>query len=398
MAIFPDVDRLRDQVQAVIASNEYNVEDNYRTRGLCQKIARSHIMKNATCFMIIFNAIWIGIDTDWNHAPSLYYAAPMFQVVENLFCAFFTFEIVVRLLAFKRRRIAFRDGWFVFDFVLVMLMAWETWVMTALIALGILTSGLQNTQGSMVFRILRLLRLSRVLRIGRLLQKMPEFIFLVKSLYIAMRTVVSTLVFLLIIIYVFSIIFVQSLHGTPAGTDCFQNLPQAMDCLFVYTALSDPAEILKQISPREHLLYYLLALFYFVIGSLTLMNLLIGSLCEVVSVVSSERTESNKVDACKRKLTNLLRNLDETHDMRVSRYEFMNLLVHPEMVKVLLKLEVDVDAFLHDADVVWQDEVCDIETCLDILMQFRSSSGATVKDIIRLRRELLKSEGLCRRL
>merc|ERR1719343_540451 len=107
---------------------------------------------------------------------------------------------------------------------------------------------------------------------------------------------------------------------------------------------------------------YASMLLYFVVGSLTLMNMLIGALCEVVSVVAREQSEITKVDACKEKLTSLLHEMDDNHDMKISKDEFMSIMVNPEMVKMLVELEVDVEAFIHYADVVCEQDVCDIET------------------------------------
>merc|ERR1719215_2213257 len=126
---------------------------------------------------------------------------------------------------------------------------------------------------------------------------------------IGMRSVFSTLILMVAIIYVFSIILVQLLVETPAAPGCFENVPQAVNCLFLNSALSDQSAVLDKVLDQD-LLTYLLALFYFIIGCLTLMNMLIGALCEVVSVAAREQSEALKVDACKEKLTVLLQEMD----------------------------------------------------------------------------------------
>jgi len=387
LGLFPDVDRLKEQAKDALAPSEYNVEDEYHTEGVFQEIARSKGLKNATCAMIVLNAIWIGVDTDWNHAPALYYAAPVFQIMENVFCSFFTFEIVVRFCAFKIKRRAFADAWFLFDGTLVSLMVWETWVVTSMLAMGMSDSGVTGDTGAAsVFRLLRLLRLSRVLRIGRLLKEMPEFMMLAKGMVIGLRSVFSTLVLMVAIIYVFAIIFVQLLSDTPAAPGCFENVPLAINCLFLNSALSDQSSVLDKVL-AEDLFTYLIALFYFIIGCLTLMNMLIGALCEVVSVVAREQSEASKVEACKEKLMVLLGEMDEDSDMMISKEEFMKIMVNPDMMKMLVELEVDVEAFFQHADVVVEGD-CDVSSFVDIVMQFRSSNSATVKDLVSIKKDL----------
>ena len=76
--------------------------------------------------LILVNVIWIAIEVDHNKADILCQAAPVFQIVDNLFCFCFSFEIAVRLLAFNRKSNAFRDMWFVFDAFLVSLMPYRS--------------------------------------------------------------------------------------------------------------------------------------------------------------------------------------------------------------------------------------------------------------------------------
>ena len=44
-------------------------------------------------------------------------------MVENLFCVYFTVELAIRFAAFRYKRNCMKDSWFVFDSVLVALMA-----------------------------------------------------------------------------------------------------------------------------------------------------------------------------------------------------------------------------------------------------------------------------------
>merc|ERR1719284_549132 len=84
--------------------------------------------------MITINALWIGIDTEFNDASNLTEAEWYFQVGEYMFTAFFLTEWLARFGAFRRKRDGLKDTWFCFDSFLVALMMLETFVMPYAIA------------------------------------------------------------------------------------------------------------------------------------------------------------------------------------------------------------------------------------------------------------------------
>lgn len=89
-----------------LGETHYHVENYYYTKGCAQFLARSEAFSNLTLAIIAINAVYIGVDADWNPADSLYAAHPVFIVLDNLFCAFFSFELAVRFMAFQKKKIA----------------------------------------------------------------------------------------------------------------------------------------------------------------------------------------------------------------------------------------------------------------------------------------------------
>ena len=61
--------------------------------------------------VIFLNAIWISIDIEFNSALIISEADWGFILVENLFCTYFTGELVIRFCAYKRKCSAFKDAW-----------------------------------------------------------------------------------------------------------------------------------------------------------------------------------------------------------------------------------------------------------------------------------------------
>lgn len=64
-----------------------SVHDLYFKKGVAQRIAKSDIFENTTLAIIILNAIYIAIDTDWNRADKLAdYDWPFFCRRTDILC------------------------------------------------------------------------------------------------------------------------------------------------------------------------------------------------------------------------------------------------------------------------------------------------------------------------
>merc|ERR1739848_897727 len=95
-------------------------------KGFISPLARSGPFEYVTLAIISVNAIWIGADTQYNDKDTLEEVHPIFQVGENLFCIYFTAEVVIRFWAFRLKSLCLTDGWFMFDSSLVFIMVLET--------------------------------------------------------------------------------------------------------------------------------------------------------------------------------------------------------------------------------------------------------------------------------
>ena len=154
---------------------------------------------------------------------------------------------------------------------------------------------------------MRLLRLTRMARMARLLRSVPELLIIVRAIAIALRSVFFLMVLLVGLVYVFSLLFNQLLDGKnqPPGAapndrcrsivalsttplfgylltgsmahESFGSLPQAMNTLLMAGALPDQSALVED-AGAFHFLLYPLMLLYMLLASLTVMNMLVGSL------------------------------------------------------------------------------------------------------------------------
>mmetsp|Transcript_110686 Transcript_110686/g.308416 ORF Transcript_110686/g.308416 Transcript_110686/m.308416 type:complete len:674 (-) Transcript_110686:182-2203(-) len=392
--------------QSMVQVPEYDVCNFYKKEGFCQMVARSSLFEKATLSVIAFNALWIAIDTDMNKAAVTLDAQPIFQLAEHGFCMYFTWEWVIRFCAFRWKRSGLRDAWFMFDSVMVIMMVGETWVMT--IIMLIMGGGALGGGSTGSLRLLRLLRLSRMARMAKLLRSFPELLILIKGMASAMRSVIVTLVLLCLLVYVFAILFRQLLDGSQVGNKYFPTMWMAMHTLWLDGTLLDGpgslvAMLLEEPSPLG-VICMLLFYFFVLLAALTVMNMLIGVLCEVVSAVAATEREQITVSCVKEGFMDIINKggLDADGDSKISRTEFETILTNPDAVRLLEKVDVDVYGFVDLADYLFEAEEggepvqMSFGDFMETVLSLRGTNTATVKDIVDLRK-FIKSQFVAER-
>eukprot|EP00929_Paragymnodinium_shiwhaense_P052957 TRINITY_DN2651_c0_g1_i1.p1 TRINITY_DN2651_c0_g1~~TRINITY_DN2651_c0_g1_i1.p1 ORF type:complete len:772 (+),score=217.36 TRINITY_DN2651_c0_g1_i1:74-2389(+) len=416
-AVFVDAAAMKEMVRLRLLKPKYNVADFYSDHGLWPKIATSSVFEQLTLLTIALNAGWIAIDTDLNDSEVLVFAKVQFQVAENYFCCFFAFEWLARYLSFEKKVSGFKDQWFIFDTLMVLLMALETWCFSAFI----LVSGGNNSGGSSfgdasILRIARLLRLSRMCRMVKLLRAMPELMIMIKGLMAAARSVFFTLVLLIGLLFVFSIGFTQMTADLDIGERHFSQITASMYFLLVHGALLLGTDYRAQEINEAGGWMLTAAFFIFVLsGAILLMNVLIGVLCEVVSVVASTEKEEMLVTYVRSRLEQVMALIDEDGGGTISRAEFMLILENIEAMEALAEIGVDVVGLVDFADFIFgeeeersnnrdsqgssegEKEMPEVELTLaefmDVVLQLRGSNNASVKDVVDMRKLIQGEQG-----
>jgi voltage-gated sodium channel len=393
--VFADEADMKQKVKEAVLKPEYDVCDFYKTTGVWQSIARTEIFENATLAVIALNSAWIALDTDRNDAETLLDATPFFQIGENLFCAFFAVELFIRFMAFEAKRNCLKDGWFVFDSALVTMMVVETWILN--LVFYIVFGGGLDLGNTSFLRLVRLLRLTRMARMIRLLRAMPELLILLKGIGVAMRSVFFTLILLVIVIYVFAIAFTQMAADTPLEEETFPGVIGSMKTLLLVGALPDQADFVEELG-EENLLMAFLGLVFILISTLTVLNMLVGVLCEVISVVSAVEKEQLTVQMVKSQLLGIMDNssFDQDGNKCISKQEFEALLLMPEGARIIEGVGVDVVGLVDFMDDIFKDGLeLSFPDFMELILQLRSQNQATVRDIIELRKlisHLISSE------
>lgn len=389
---FSNAELIKEKVREakLKAPPAYNVHDCYHETGVFQRIARNIAFEYLTLGVIVVNAFWISVDTDGNTAPTLLTAKLPFVIMDVLFFSYFSAELFIRFMAFKRKVSCLRDAWFVFDTSLVVLYAFDPFVI-AIVAKA------QNGRGlNLPTSVIRLLRLARLSRLVRMLRALPELMIMIKGMVTATASVVYTLGLLLVVTYVFAIALVNLVpeasdeFETNIAEAYFSSVPESIHSLIIYgTFLDNLSDFILNVKAQS-VPCFLLTWLYICLASLTVMNMLIGVLCEVISSVATEERESMTVEKVSEKFGKIVEELDNDSDGTLSWEEFQKILTHPEGLKALDSLQVNAEIMVDMAeDYFFEDGepvAMSFSEFMEMVLDSRSAQQATLKDIIGLGR------------
>lgn len=386
---------MKAKLRERLSEEPYHVSMYYWDTGMCQWIARHPLFESITLFVVSLNAIWIWIDTDYNRADKLIDADPVFIIFENAFCVFFVAELGARFGAFKNKLNCLRDAWFVFDSFLVVLVVIETWI------IGLALSALiQNAKSFGIFSVFRLFRLLRLARMVRLLRKMPQLLVLVKAMAIAMKSVGWALVLLLGIVYVFAVAFTLLLdaHNAQPGDFAYdyRTVPVAIQTLIGKGAFPDQFDDLTgMMNVKDKTLpgwgFYLLMVAYLVVSALGVMNMLIGMLCEAISVISQVENDELLFTNLRESLSRIMQETQADVDGSgcLDKDEFTRLNEHAKWIQLMKEVDVDPIALFDLAEFEFDSRSeLTFADFMTLIMELRGTNQATVKDIVDLRKTL----------
>jgi voltage-gated sodium channel len=231
----------------------------------CQKTTRATWFQNFITGVIIFAAVLVGLETNEDIVKQ---HLSLIHVLDKIVLGIFTLEIVLKMIAEAPRPWRFfKDGWNVFDFLIVV---------ACFLPL--------HAEYATVLRVLRLLR------VLKLVHALPRLQILVNALLKSIPSMGYVSVFLVLHFYVYGVAGVFMFgHNDP---EHFATLPIALLTLFTVVtmegwadvmyiqmkgcaAFPDMAEACKQSSESP-----LLAPFFFItfilLGTMIILNLFIG--------------------------------------------------------------------------------------------------------------------------
>jgi voltage-gated sodium channel len=364
--LFKEINALRspgaDDVDDEEAAERAKYSDNALGR-----IANSKVFEFSTLGVICLNALMIGFDTNYTaaygKADNLLEGPIGFIIIENVFCTYFTVEVLIRFFALKSKCFYFYDRWLMFDSVLVTMMVVETWILPYLGGGGALSQ----------LSIFRLLRLVKITRLSRLMRAVPQLMVIIKGMVAATRTVVCTGALMFLVLYTFSIIFTDFYHEVPnqdglseAATQAqadFGDMGRSMFTLFImgtvlddYTyatvVIRDEAKDNGNAFPTMMIPFVI----FTVISSFMMLNMLVGILVEVVEATGEGEDRKNIETNVREAIATIFASMDKDSNREISRGEFLSMKNQSHVMEALEALDIMSEHFNLYAELFFKPE------------------------------------------
>jgi hypothetical protein len=373
-----------------LESDIYRVEDRYN-HSIWADILLSSWFTHLTTVVVACNVIYLGIDSEWNHVSNVYDAAWPFLLSTQLFCTFFTTEIVIRFFAFAKKKDCLQDGWFTFDLFLVATMIFEIWMLMPLL---FYISDSHETM-HVPTQPLRMLRLLKLTRMARLMQAFPELIVMIKALLSSLRAIASSMILIGLMSYVWGI-FLHSLFRDEKEfnkqllEDYDYTFTSMMDCIWVL--LFSGTLMLDNTAPFAKALLFsdnfarvvggFAFILYLFLSALLILQMLVGVLCDVLSQLGHDRHESEAILLLKQELLGDLRKVQDERG-NISKVSLKEVLESPASKATLKKLKINRPFLINIANLMFHEEssVVPVKTILELMLMCKGDKHVNVSII-----------------
>lgn len=219
-------------------------------RGKIRKAVESRWFQALVLFLILVNAVILGAET---LDPVNRAIGHELMIIDQVIIYAFLIEILLRIYVYRAEY--FRNGWNIFDFLIVA------------ISLIAATSGLAAIRA---FRVLRVLRVVTVI---------PRMRVVVSALLDAIPGIASVGLVVMLIVYVFAVI-AANLYG-PEHAELFGDVFVAMYTLFQVMTLEGWPDIAGEVS-ETHPNSWIFFLTFVLIATFTMLNLFVAIVVRVV--------------------------------------------------------------------------------------------------------------------
>jgi voltage-gated sodium channel len=212
--------------------------------------------------IIVFSAMLIGIDT--------FELKPVYQdiifTLDQLITVVFLIEISARISSYEKPLDFFKDGWNIFDFVIVTM---------SLIPI--------DGNNSAVARLLRIFRVLRIITI------IPELKGIINSLFRSSKSIGYVFVLMFIVFYIFAIVGTVLFEGSPSGL--WKDVGTALLTLFRVMTFEGWTDVMYESMEIYSSSWIFYVLFIF-LTTFTFLNMIIGIMLD--SLNEEHKEEESK--------------------------------------------------------------------------------------------------------
>ena len=223
-----------------------------RAQGRLKKIDSSPLFQWSIITVIIISALLIGAKTHDLSPQSL----KVLAFLDNAITVFFVFELIIRFMAFPNKKTFFKNGWNIFDSLIVI---------GSLIPAG----------GSGVL----LARLLRVFRVLRLVSMVPELRLLINALIKAIPRMGYIALLMFVIFYIYAAIGSMFFHNI--NDVLWGDVSISMLTLFRVATFEDWTDVMYE-TMAVHPLSWIYYLSFIFLTAFIFLNMMVGTILEVM--------------------------------------------------------------------------------------------------------------------
>jgi hypothetical protein len=219
-----------------------------------------------------------------------------------------------------------------------------------------------------------------------MLRALPELLILIKGMLTAISSVSYALGLLLVVTYVCAIGLTQLSSGTRFREQYFSSVSHSMYSLVIHAIhLDDAAPFADDIKDESTSCFVVCAVFVGV-ASLTIMNLLIGILVEVIASVAEKEREGVVIAKVNATFYDIVRELDKDSDGMISWDEFKWLVQMPSSLSALNSFDVDPEVLVEIAQSEFHDKGGELKMTelIDLILNLRGAKQACLRDLMLL--------------
>ena len=252
--------------------------------------------------IIILSAMLVGIDT--------FELDPIYQesifVLDQMITIIFVMEIIMRISSYEKPWEFFKDGWNIFDFIIV-------------------TASLIPIEGN-ESTIARLLRIFRILRLITIL---PELKGILNALFNSAKSIGYVMLLMFIIFYIYAVMGTIFFAETKSGN--WADLGVALLTLFQIMTFEGWTDIMHE-SMELHAYSWIFYVSFIVLTAYTFLNMIIGIIIETLN----EEHKKDELDEIAEE-KKLLRELVNQNRLLIQKVEHLEEVMDEKKISVIFR-------------------------------------------------------------
>ncbi|CAE7556720.1 CAC [Symbiodinium necroappetens] len=332
MALEPVLEKAASMPLSVEAIEDPSTASRFRS---CVKSWR---FESFFAGVLVSNAIFLGVQTQWTSQHLQEDLPGVFLTLQMIYAVLFILEILLRLAAWGPLGFFCATDW-AWHLLDILVSATAVLDLAAVVA-GIEAKPSSSSSGFRLLRIMKIARLARAIRMVKVLRFIRALRVLVFSILYTLRSLVWSLVLLLVIIYAFSILFSDAtidhaLENNLVGTDDdhpimahFGSPVRSMNTLFRSISggvtWEGPADALSGIGWEWSLIFTL----YVAFCCFAVLNVMVGVFCHS-AITGAEKDQDLLVqsllqekESFRERLLQLFRSFDDDGNGIITLLEF----------------------------------------------------------------------------